>query len=86
MPLWVDLSEHQVSLNVYSTPDGKRLILRPLAPNVITTFFTPNMYAYNLSFAGQQFNYAATIAIIMGVITAVIAYVVQLRGSKSEVR
>ena len=30
--------------------------------------------------------YAATIAIIMGLITAVIAYVVQLRGSKSEVR
>ena len=23
------------------------------------TYFTPNMYAYNLSFAGQQFNYAA---------------------------
>lgn len=53
---------------------------------MITTYFTPNMYAYNLSFAGQQFNYAATIAIIMGIITAVIAYVVQLRGSKSEVR
>ena len=32
MPVWVDLSEHQVSLNVYNSPDGKRLILRPLAP------------------------------------------------------
>lgn len=32
MPAWVDLSEHQVSLNVYNSPDGKRLILRPLAP------------------------------------------------------
>lgn len=31
MPAWVDLSEHQVSLNVYNSPDGKRLILRPLA-------------------------------------------------------
>lgn len=70
------------SFQLFNEPN----ILRPLAPNVITTFFTPNMYAYNLSFAGQQFNYAATIAIIMGVITAVIAYVVQLRGSKSEVR
>ena len=70
------------SFQLFNEPN----ILRPLAPNVITTFFTPNMYAYNLSFAGQQFNYAATIAIIMGIITAVIAYVVQLRGSKSEVR
>lgn len=32
MPSWVDLSEHQVSLNVYNTPEGKRLILRPQAP------------------------------------------------------
>lgn len=70
------------SFQLFNEPN----ILRPLAPNVITTFFTPNMYAYNLSFAGQQFNYAATIAIIMGVITAVIAYVVQLRGSRAEVR
>ncbi len=70
------------SFQLFNEPN----ILRPLAPNVITTYYTPNMYAYNLSFAGQQFNYAATVAIIMGVITAVIAYVVQLRGSRAEVR
>ena len=57
-------------------------ILRPLAKNVITTGYTPNMYAYSLSFSGQQYNYAATVAIIMGVITMVIAYVVQLRGAR----
>ncbi|WP_030442248.1 carbohydrate ABC transporter permease [Actinoplanes subtropicus] len=57
-------------------------ILRPLAKNVLTTGYTPNMYAYSLSFAGQQYNYAATVAIIMGVITMVIAYVVQLRGAR----
>jgi multiple sugar transport system permease protein len=70
------------SFQLFNEPN----ILRPLAPNVITTFYTPNMYAYNLSFAGQQFNYAATVAIIMGVSTAVIAYVVQLRGSRAEVK
>lgn len=32
MPVWVDLSEHLVSLNVYNSPAGKRLILRPLTP------------------------------------------------------
>ena len=57
-------------------------ILRPLARNVLTTDYTPNLYAYSLSFAGQQYNYAATVAIIMGVITMVIAYVVQLRGTR----
>lgn len=57
-------------------------VLRPLAPNVITTNYTPNVYAYNLSFAGQEYNYAATVAIVMAGITAVIAYVVQLRGTR----
>ncbi|MGN6125244.1 MAG: carbohydrate ABC transporter permease [Humibacter sp.] len=61
-------------------------LLKPLAPNAISTFFTPNMYAYNLSFAGQQYNYAAAVAIVMGIITAVIAYVVQLRGTSQENR
>ncbi len=70
------------SFQLFNEPN----ILRPLAPNVITTYFTPNMYAYNLSFAGQQYNYSAAVAIVMGLITAVIAYVVQLRGSRSEVR
>jgi multiple sugar transport system permease protein len=59
-------------------------IMRPLARNVITTGYTPNMYAYSLSFSGQQYNYAATVAIIMGLITMVIAYAVQLRGARQK--
>lgn len=70
------------SFQLFNEPN----LLKALAPNVISSYFTPNMYAYNLSFAGQQFNYSATVAILMGVITAVIAYVVQLRGSRQEVR
>ncbi|WP_405639864.1 carbohydrate ABC transporter permease [Streptomyces sp. NBC_00019] len=57
-------------------------ILRPLAPNAITTDYTPNFYTYSLSFAGQQHNYSATVAIIMGLLTMVVAYVVQLRGMR----
>jgi multiple sugar transport system permease protein len=59
-------------------------ILQNLAPNSISTYFTPNLYAYSLSFSGQQYNYSATVAIVMGVITMVIAYVVQLRGTRRE--
>ena len=59
-------------------------ILQKLAPNSITTYFTPNLYTYNLSFSGQQYNYAAAVAIIMGVFTMVIAYVVQLRGTRKD--
>ncbi|GGK84179.1 ABC transporter permease [Sphaerisporangium melleum] len=60
-------------------------ILKALAPNSITTYFTPNLYAYSLSFAGQRFDYSATVAIVMGVITMVIAYLVQLRGTRKAV-
>ena len=59
-------------------------ILQSLAPNAITTDFTPNLYAYSLSFSGQQYNYSATVAIVMGLVTMVIAYVVQLRGMRKE--
>ena len=60
-------------------------ILQSLAPNAITTNFTPNMLAYSLSFSGQQYNASATVAIIMGLITMAIAYAVQLRGMRKEV-
>ena len=66
------------SFQLFNEPN----IMRTLAPNVISTHYTPNMYAYNLSFDGQQYDYSATVAIVMGVITAIIAYVVQLRGSR----
>ncbi|MGW3753980.1 carbohydrate ABC transporter permease [Streptomyces sp. NPDC005134] len=57
-------------------------ILQKLAPNSITTDYTPNYYTYSLSFSGQQHNYSATVAIVMGLITMAIAYVVQLRGMR----
>ncbi|SEG75664.1 carbohydrate ABC transporter membrane protein 1, CUT1 family [Actinacidiphila yanglinensis] len=60
-------------------------ILKSLAPNAITTYFTPNLYTYSLSFAGQQHNYAATVAIVMGLVTMIVAYTVQLRGMRKEV-
>ncbi|WP_442876020.1 carbohydrate ABC transporter permease [Amycolatopsis sp. NBC_01480] len=66
------------SFQLFNEPN----ILYTLKPNVIGTFYTPNMYAYNLSFGGQQYNYSATVAIVMGAITAVIAYAVQLRGAR----
>jgi multiple sugar transport system permease protein len=40
------------------------------------------MYAYNLSFAGQEYNYSATVAIVMGIITVVIAYALQVSARR----
>jgi multiple sugar transport system permease protein len=59
-------------------------ILQNIAPNAITTDFTPNLYAYSLSFSGQRFDYSATVAIVMGLITMVVAYLVQLRATRER--
>jgi multiple sugar transport system permease protein len=66
------------SLQLFNEPN----ILQQLAPDTISSSFTPNMYAYNLSFAGQEYNYSATIAIVMGVLTMIIAAAVQWYGSR----
>jgi multiple sugar transport system permease protein len=62
------------SLQLFNEPS----ILQALRPSVITTNFTPNLYAYSLAFMGGQTNYSAAIAVILGGFTVIIAYVVQL--------
>ena len=57
-------------------------ILKSIAPNAITTYFTPNVYTYQLSFTGQQVNYSATIALVMGLATMIVAYLFQRRALK----
>ncbi|MDI2125848.1 carbohydrate ABC transporter permease [Yinghuangia seranimata] len=59
-------------------------ILQQLAPAVITTNYTPNMYAYNLAFDGRQFNYSAAIAVLLGLVTVLVAYAVQLVTTRRE--
>ena len=62
-------------------------IMQNMVPgNAISTYYTPNMYAYNLSFAGNQSNYAAALAITMAVITMAIAYVVQINSMKEQMK
>ena len=59
-------------------------ILKSMIGNTgITTYYTPNIYVYNQAFTGSQQGYAATIAIVMAVITVSLAYIVQFRGLKN---
>jgi multiple sugar transport system permease protein len=66
------------SFQLFNEPN----ILKSLAPNAISSFFTPNMYAYNLSFAGEQYNYSAAIALVMGVLTVACARLFQVLASR----
>ena len=51
----------------------------------ITTYYTPNLYAYNLAFTGSQQGYAAALALVMAAITIAVAYAVQIRGLRNAV-
>ncbi|ANJ25974.1 carbohydrate ABC transporter permease [Agromyces aureus] len=59
-------------------------LLNAIAPDAITTSFTPNYYAYNLAFINQELTYAAAIAFLLGIVIAVVSYVVQLAEQRRE--
>jgi multiple sugar transport system permease protein len=53
-----------------------------LARSVISSSFTPNLYAYTLAFTAQQYNYSAAISFLLGGVTAVLSYVFMLATSR----
>jgi multiple sugar transport system permease protein len=59
-------------------------VMSDLAPAVITTSYTPNIYAYELAFNGQLVDYSAAISVVLGLVTIVVAYVVQLTTARRE--
>ncbi|MCU1535088.1 MAG: sugar transporter permease [Glaciihabitans sp.] len=59
-------------------------LLRNIAPNAISTSYTPNFYAYNLAFVSQNVNYAAAVAFILGIVIMIVSYVVQLSTQRRE--
>jgi multiple sugar transport system permease protein len=57
-----------------------------LAPNVIGTAWTPNLYAYNVSFVNQDANYSAALAFLLGIVIMIVSYIVQLSSQRRERR
>jgi len=59
-------------------------VMSDLSPAVIGTSYTPNIYAYELAFNGQLVDYSAAISVLLGLVTIVVAYVVQLTTARRE--
>jgi multiple sugar transport system permease protein len=68
------------SFQLFNEPN----LLRILAPNAISSSYTPNLYAYTLAFVNQDSNYAAAIAFLLGIVIMVLSYAVQLWNQKKE--
>jgi multiple sugar transport system permease protein len=57
-------------------------LLQRLAPNVIDSAYTPNLYAYTLAFTGQEVNYAAAVSFLLGLVIVVASYTVLLATNR----
>ena len=51
---------------------------------MIDNAYTPNYYAYNVAFVNQDVDYAAAIAFLLGIVIAVVSYVVQFSSQRRE--
>jgi multiple sugar transport system permease protein len=49
-------------------------LLQRLAPSVIDSAYTPNLYAYTLAFTGQEVNYAAAVSFLLGLVIVIASY------------
>lgn len=66
------------SFQLFAEPN----LLQRLAPSVIDSSYTPNLYAYTLAFTGQEVNYAAAVSFLLGLVIVVVSYAVLLVASR----
>jgi multiple sugar transport system permease protein len=62
------------TLQLFNEPN----ILAVVAPTVMGSHFTPNIYVYSLAFGNRQFDYSAAIAFALAIVTAVLSSIVLL--------
>ncbi|MET9503398.1 sugar ABC transporter permease [Streptomyces sp. NPDC006622] len=66
------------SFQLFNEPN----LLMKVAPDVISSSYTANLYAYSLAFTGQQVNYAATVSFLLGLVIVVASYGVLLTANR----
>lgn len=57
-------------------------LLMKIAPDVISSSYTANLYGYSLAFTGQQVNYAATVSFLLGLVIVIASYAVLLTANR----
>ena len=71
-----------VSFQLFNEPN----LLKTIAPNVIDSGYTANLYAYSLAFTGQQVNYAATVSFLLGLVIVVVSYTILITANRRSRR
>ncbi|MHA5055067.1 carbohydrate ABC transporter permease [Streptomyces sp. SD15] len=57
-------------------------LLSGIAPDAISTSYTPNMYASTLVFTNQEVNYSSAVSFLLGAVIVVVSYAVQLASHR----
>jgi multiple sugar transport system permease protein len=70
------------TLQLFNEPQ----IMRIIAPEVVGSSYTPNLYAYSLAFRAQQVNYSAAISFVLGVVVFVGSYIFMFVTSRRSRR
>lgn len=70
------------ALQLFNTPS----MMQTIAPEVVTSYYTPNLYTYSLAFSGNDLNYAAAVSLVVGLFTMIIITVVKTLGNRWERR
>jgi multiple sugar transport system permease protein len=68
------------SFQLFNEPN----LLQRIAPSVIDSAYTANLYAYSLAFIGRQVNYAATVSFLLGAVIVVVSYAVLLTANRGR--
>ncbi|AMW08248.1 sugar ABC transporter permease [Streptomyces qaidamensis] len=66
------------SFQLFNEPN----LLMKIAPDVISSSYTANLYAYSLAFTGQQVNYAATVSFLLGLLIVIASYGLLLTANR----
>ncbi|MFE4625157.1 carbohydrate ABC transporter permease [Streptomyces mirabilis] len=66
------------SFQLFNEPN----LLMKVAPDVITSSYTANVYAYSVAFISQQTNYAATVSFILGLVIVIVSYAFLLTANR----
>jgi multiple sugar transport system permease protein len=70
------------TLQLFNEPQ----IMTTIAPEVVGSSYTPNLYAYSLAFRFQQVNYSAAISFLLGAVVFVGSYVFMFVTSRRSRR
>jgi multiple sugar transport system permease protein len=69
------------TLQLFTEPQ----IMEALAPGVIVDSYTPNLFAWNLAFTNQEYNYSAAISFVLGAVVVVGSYAFMLATNRGRI-